>query len=334
MSARSRIKKLISGTSDGCGFWLGNPHPDTLPIYFDYFGVHSLDELQNKLGDDLRWIHPTWNSYKHPQGKPFFDKKRRSNALAAAGLFADCTDVREVEEHEWPNPDYLDFSETVTSLEQSGDYYRASGFWSCFFHDVADYFGMDNYFIKMYTHPDVVHAVTDKVVQFYLQANERYYAQVGSLMDGFFFGNDFGTQLGLLVSPAQFDEFIFPYFRKLTEQAHRSGYQVMLHSCGSVFEVIPRIIELGAEALHPLQARAKNMEAENLASHFKGKIAFIGGVDTQHFLIHATPQQVKEEVNRLKEIFGAQWIVSPSHEALLPNVPPQNVAAMAEAAKD
>jgi uroporphyrinogen decarboxylase len=57
----------------------------------------------------------------------------------------------------------------------------------------------------------------------------------------------------------------------------------------------------------------------------------MGGVDTQQLLVQATPDEVKAEVRRLKDLFGPHWIVSPSHEALLPNVPPRNVAAMAEA---
>lgn len=333
MTSRTLIKDLIAHKPvPRCGFWLGNPHPDTLPIYYAYFGVQSLQALQQKLGDDLAWIHPGQNSYNHPEGKPIFDKQRRSNALAAAGAFADCEDVQEVEDFDWPDPRYLDFSETLELLRNRGEVYRASGFWCCFFHDVADFFGMENYFIKMHTHPQVVHAVTRKVVDFYLQGNRRFYAQAGDLIDAFFFGNDFGSQLGLLISPQQFDEFVFPYFKELTDQAHAHGYQVMLHSCGSVFSVIPRIIELGAEALHPLQAKAKDMEAENLAAHFKGKIAFVGGIDTQELLIHATPQRIRDEVFRLRDILGPSWIVSPSHEALLPNVPPQNVVAMAEAA--
>jgi len=333
MTSRALIQDLIAQKPvPRCGFWLGNPHPDTLPIYYAYFGVQSLPALQQKLGDDLAWIHPSHNSYKHPEGKPIFDKKRRSNALAAAGAFADCEDVQEVEDFDWPDPCYLDFSETLELLRNRGDVYRASGFWCPFFHDVADFFGMENYFIKMHTHPQVVHAVTRKVVDFYLQGNRRFYAQAGDLVDAFFFGNDFGSQLGLLISPQQFDAFVFPYFKELADQAHAHGYQVMLHSCGSVFSVIPRIIELGAEALHPLQAKAKHMEAENLAAHFKGKIAFIGGIDTQDLLIHAAPQQIRDEVFRLRDILGPSWIVSPSHEAVLPNVPPPNIAAMAAAA--
>ena len=76
------------------------------------------------------------------------------------------------------------------------------------------------------------------------------------------------------------------------------------------------------------------MDAQNLARNYKGKIAFVGAVDTQHLLIHSTPDQVKQEVRRLRELLGPHYIVSPSHEAILPNVPLENVIAMSEAARE
>jgi len=193
---------------------------------------------------------------------------------------------------------------------------------------------MEAYLLKMYTHPEVVDAVTARVCGFYLEANDRFFASAGDLVDGFFFGNDFGTQLDLMLSPRLFDRFVLPWFRRFTEQGHRHGYQVLLHSCGSIHRVIGRLIEAGVDCLHPLQAKARNMDAETLARDFKGKIAFLGGIDTQRVLNQGTPAEVKAEVRRIKSVLGPHLIVSPSHEALLPDVPPRNVAAMAEAAAD
>jgi len=73
-------------------------------------------------------------------------------------------------------------------------------------------------------------------------------------------------------------------FRKFTGQGHCWGRQVILHSCGSIYKVVPRLIEAGVACLYPLQERFANL------------------------------------------------IVSPSHEAILPDVPPENVRALAEAA--
>jgi len=72
--------------------------------------------------------------------------------------------------------------------------------------------------------------------------------------------------------------------------------------------------------------------AETLAKHFKGKITFLGGIDTQYLLVNATPEEVKADVRRVKRLLGLNLIVSPSHEAILPNVPQENILAMAEAA--
>jgi len=123
-----------------------------------------------------------------------------------------------------------------------------------------------------------------------------------------------------------------PWFRRFTEQAHRRGYQVIVHSCGSIHRFIDRLIGSGVNCLHPLQAKARNMDAATLARDFKGRIAFLGGIDTQDLLVNGTAEEVKAEVRRVKRLLGPCLIVSPSHEALLPNVPPQNVQAMAEAA--
>ena len=150
----------------------------------------------------------------------------------------------------------------------------------------------------------------------------------------FFFGNDFGTQLDLLISPDLFREFVFPYFRKLTDIGHEHGYHVILHSCGSIYKVIPDLIELGVDALHPLQARAANMEADRLGAEFRGAVAFVGGIDTQDLLVNGSPDQVAAEVRRVARALGPNLVVSPSHEALLPNVHPDNVLAMARATAD
>jgi uroporphyrinogen decarboxylase len=337
LSRRRLVRSIIDlEPAPGCGFWLGNPHADTWPILHRYFGTRTEEELRRKLGDDLRWISPQLldSTYRHPQGRKLFDLPGEKTSHGQAGPFAGCERAADVDLFEWPRVEYLDFSEALVRLGQVGDAYRASGFWCSFFHDVMDLFGMEHYLVKMYTHPDVVHAVTGRVCRFYLEANEQFFALAGDLVDGFFFGNDFGTQLDLILSPGLFDEFILPWFKEFTGQGHRHGYQVILHSCGSIHRVIGRLVDAGVNCLHPLQAKARNMEAGTLARDFSGKIAFMGGVDTQRVLNHGTPGEVKDEVRRIKSLLGPHLIVSPSHEAILPDVPPQNIAALAEAAKE
>lgn len=333
MNSRQRLRAIVAGDPppDRCGFWLGNPHADTWPILNQHFATDDREAILTQLGDDLRWIRP--GAYRHPEGKPMFDFQRQGRELAAGGVFADCDSVDEVEAFDWPNPDYLDFTDTLAGLRAAGDVYRPSGFWCPFFHFVADFFGMESYFVKMYTHPDIVHAVTRHVVDFHLEANRRFFEVAGDLVDAYFFGNDFGTQRGLLIGRDTMAEFVFPYFRQLTGLAHDCGYPVILHSCGSIYDVIGDLIDMGVDALHPLQARALNMEAERLAADFGGSLAFVGGIDTQDLLVNGSPAEVTADTLRVMDRLGPRLVVSPSHEAVLPNVPPANIIAMSEAAR-
>ena len=335
VTSREIVKSIIGrNPAPRCGFWLGNPHPDTWPRLHRYFGTKTEEELRRKLGDDFRWISPSFIEGTFPNlGRVGLFDLRRAGAKAShgqAGPLADCDRPEDLEAFDWPDPSGLDFRPAVEALDEGGPYYRASGFWSPFYHDLMDLFGMEHYFVKMIAQPDVVRAATDRVCGFYFEANARFYDAAGDRVDGFFFGNDFGTQLDLMISPRLFDAFVLPWMRRLTEQAHGRGYQVILHSCGSIARVIDRLVEAGVDCLHPLQAMAVGMEAEKLGREFGGRVAFLGGIDTQRVLNTGTPAQVRSEVRRVMDLLGPHLIVSPSHEALLPDVPPPNIAAMAE----
>ena len=99
-------------------------------------------------------------------------------SLGQPGVFAECEDVAEVDAFPWSDEKYVDFSGTLAAIEETRAAGQAvlSGSWSCFFHNVCDFFGMENYFVKMYTDPDVVEAVTEHIADFYMRVNERLFS--------------------------------------------------------------------------------------------------------------------------------------------------------------
>lgn len=342
LSHHERIARLYAGkAADRPGFWLGNPHHELQPKLQKHYGVSDEEGLRRAVNDDCRWIFGDM-AYKHPEKRPAFDVlysaaggvKSGKKSHGQPGCFAETTDVAEVEKYPWPDAKYIDTSILRKAAEGKQDYWRFGGMWCSFFHTVADFFGMENYFLKMYSDPAVVHAVTRHVIDYYLAANKRIFSEVPETVDIFFFGNDFGTQQDLLISPEKFREFVLPYFKELIDLAKSYGKPVQLHSCGAIARAIPWLIDAGIDGLHPLQAKAKGMDAETLAKAYKGKIVFVGGVDTQDLMWHGKPQQIKDEVKRLHGIFGERWIISPSHEVLLPEVPVENVVALVEAATE
>jgi uroporphyrinogen decarboxylase len=362
MTGRERIKAILSGeATDRPGFWHGNPSDEAKEIYCRHFGIRETRKempeafLRNSqvktnktgqadidlavaVGSDMIWLSPELDAstWRHPDGRPMWDfyggKERLS--LTQAGVFAECEDASEVDDFEWPDPAYLDFSSTLRDVDAANSAGLAvfGGMWMPFFHIAADFFGMENYFMKMYTHPEVVLAVTERIVEFYIEANRRCLdLMAGKLVAGFF-GNDFGSQLDLLISPEMFGRFILPFYVRCIAVIKSHGLKAVVHSCGAIDRIIPTLIEAGIDGLHPLQAKAAGMDAENLARKYKGKLVFIGGVDTQELLPFGTEAELRAEVRRLRRTFGEGFILSPSHEALLPNVSPGKLVAMAEEA--
>ena len=361
-------RELINQTlkrekKQGCAFWLGHPTDESKSNYCRILDIKERElselekhnrkdsvlkssqademeaELNLKLSSDMIWICPEidLSAWKHPEGRPMWDCfVNKRDSLGTAGVFAECENVADVEAFPWPNPDYLDFTESLHRAKYAYDKGLAvfGGMWCPFFHVVGDFFGMENYFAKMYTDPDVVHAVTSRVVDFYVETNTRWFSLAKDYQTAGFIGNDFGTQLDLFVSPDCFDKFMLPYIKRLLEPAKKAGMHLAFHSCGAIDRIIPKFIDCGVEILHPLQAKARDMEAVKLEAKYGKDLIFLGGVDTQELLPFKTAADVREEVLRLRDIFGDHFIVSPSHEAILPNVPFENVVAMSKAAKE
>jgi len=338
MTPRETIHRLVARKgANRCGFWLGKPHPDTLSMLNKRLGTESLEEIQIVLGDDIRWITPQHHlaaTYKHPEGKsmrPWRDAN--PHGLSGQGLLSDTSTMEDLEKINFPDARHLDFTHTLSLLDAAGDFYRLSGFWSPFFHDLCYLFGTGELLMMLIAEPELVKEALDRICGFYYEANQRFYAAAGDRMDAFFFGNDFGTQQAMMMSPALFREFFLPWIAKFAQQAHDHGYHCILHCCGSIPDIVDDLIGAGVDCLHPMQTIARGMDPGSLASRFGGRVTFMGGVDTQHLLQEGTRADVDNAVKHLLEVFGNNIIIGPSHEALLPGVNIENVVQMADSVK-
>ena len=186
--------------------------------------------------------------------------------------------------------------------------------------------------MNMIANPEIYQAVDEKIVNFYLKANEIFFEETKGRLNAVLIGNDMGSQRGLILSPQCVREFIMPGAKKLIAQAHSYGLKVIYHSCGSIVDVIPDLIDAGVDVIHPIQALAAGMDPNNLKNKFGGQVSFCGGVDTQNLLVNGSTEDVKKKVKELRTIFPTGLILSPSHEAILPDVSPENIHALFEEA--
>ena len=320
---------------------MGLPDRGAHAALFAHMGVANMHDLIRVLNDDIVPVELPYHSPVADAIYAAFDfakrgrVRREHRTLNAPGFFEDHDDVARIDEFDWPDPAaHIDPGECRRVARNAAEGRAVLGvIWSAFFQDACAAFGLETAMVKMYTAPDLFRAIVDRIVAFYLRANEIFYEATDGLLDGVLIGNDYGSQRGLMLSPEFIREFAMPGTRLLVEQAHSYGLKVIHHLCGGIRDIIADLIELSVDCIHPIQALAAGMEPRGLKADFGDRVAFCGGVDAQNLLVRGSPDEVRNKVWELCEIFPTGLIISPSHEAILPDTPPENVKAMIEAAR-
>lgn len=315
--------------------WLGLPVPDALPALFKHFNVESVDAIKAILEDD---IYPIEVPYDNPPTNHIAcafnfaksDVAAHERTLTDTGYFAGMTDPECVKEFPWPvASDHILTEKARAAFEAAPRDKAIMGIvWSAHFQDACAAFGMEEAMMNLLTDPEMFDAVIDRIVEFYLEANEIFYSLGKGVMDAVLIGNDFGSQQCLMLSPELLKKHVFPGTKRLIDQAHSYGYKVIHHSCGAIADVIADLVDLGVDAIHPIQALAKGMDATSLKKRFGDKVSYCGGVDAQNLLVNGTSDEVREKVLELKRLFPTGLIISPSHEAILPDINPEKVETL------
>jgi uroporphyrinogen decarboxylase len=110
--------------------------------------------------------------------------------------------------------------------------------------------------------------------------------------------------------------------------------KIWYHTCGSCVEYIPDLIDNGIDILNPLQISAEGMDPKGLKESFGEKLVFWGGgIDTQHVLPFASPEEVREHVRKNIEVFktGGGYVFNNVHN-IQAGVPAENIVALFDAA--
>jgi uroporphyrinogen decarboxylase len=169
-------------------------------------------------------------------------------------------------------------------------------------------------------------------MEYTIRLFNRLLDEVGEFLDVVCVTDDLGFQDRTALSPDIYRKFLKPRHKKIYDTIKaKTNAKIFQHCCGSVYEIIPDIIEEGIEILNPIQPLAANMSAEKLAE-FKNDLCFWGGIDEQELLPNGTPEQVKDEVKRVLDILapGGGYVPYASH-VIQHDVPTENVIAMFEA---
>jgi len=176
----------------------------------------------------------------------------------------------------------------------------------------------------------------ERIAEMWMDNLARYLDAVGEYIQVIQFGDDLGEQQRPLISPAMYRRLFKPRHARMFGYVHaHSDCAVFLHSCGSIYELIPDLIEAGVDVLNPVQTSAARMDPARLKREFGDRLVFWGGgCHTQRVLPRGTPAEVAADVRERLRVFatGGGYIFAAIHN-ILPEVPPENVVAMFDAAR-
>ena len=145
-----------------------------------------------------------------------------------------------------------------------------------------------------------------------------------------FISDDVGSQASLIMSPAAFDEFLFPRLKKWCDMIHSYGAKVFFHTDGASEPLIPRLIEAGIDVLNPIQHICPGMDCKSIKTKYGDKLIFHGGVENQKILPFGLPEEVAAETKACLDELGPDGYLPCSCHFAQADTPVENIMALIE----
>ncbi|MCK4376310.1 MAG: hypothetical protein KAX19_13320 [Candidatus Brocadiae bacterium] len=249
---------------------------------------------------------------------------------------SDAATVEDVESYpHWPSADLFDYGDIESQCDRVREQGRVVVFMGDRLNRVAQlkpamYIrGADCIMLDMAASPGIAHAIFSRIRAFYLEYLERILRAANGKIDIVLTGDDFGSQEGLLVSPAMWTDFLREGFADYVALVQAHGAVAMHHTCGSVGAIIPAMMECGLDVLQSLQPEARGMEPARLKAEHGERLAFHGGVSIQRTLPYGTPDDVRKEVQHLAAVMGegGGYVFCTAHNVQA-DTPTENVLAL------
>lgn len=183
--------------------------------------------------------------------------------------------------------------------------------------------------LDLILNPDMVHYCLGKLYDFCYEDTRRIYEQIPGKVMVTSVAEDMGSQESLIYSRKHIQEFFFPHMKRMMDLAHEAGAFVNTHSDGAIRDIMPDLIDMGADIINPVQWRCKGMERKALKQDFGNGLIFEGAMDNQYTLPFGTVEEVRQEVRDNINILGrgGGYILGPCHNLQVVG-PPDNIVAM------
>ncbi|MHC4365558.1 MAG: uroporphyrinogen decarboxylase family protein [Planctomycetota bacterium] len=320
---------------------LAKPCEDVLQRFnvdIRYVCSHSPDSFKGGIEQNTRQ-GKTWHDLKDEFGVVWSmpDDQRLYMDISHHPL-ADAT-IEDIEDYPFPDGGdptrFTGVRQQALKLREETPYATSTGIGGVVYEICWYMRGLQRWFMDMLENIDFCEALLDQTLKFWMAYYSGFMAEVGDIIDIVMIGDDLAGQDGPLFSPDFYRKFVKPRHKELIEHIRSlTSAKIWYHTCGACTEYIPDLIDNGVDILNPVQIGAAAMDPQNLKDAFGKEIVFWGGgIDAQHVLPFASPDEVKKHVRKNIEIFkfGGGYVFNSVHN-IQAGVPAENIIAMYDAA--
>jgi uroporphyrinogen decarboxylase len=269
-------------------------------------------------------------TFYKPPNFPFYDAVK--NPLAGE------ISSKTIRDYPWPNPHnrgrVRNIRERVRFLREHTDY-------AVVFHAMGGFItqsqymrGLEQWLEDIIAEPELLGELLDRILQYQMDLAMDALSECDFDVDVVHFGDDLGIQNGLMFSPRTYRDILKPRQAKLFAPVKKhTKAKIFFHTCGSNYDILNDLIEIGVDGLNPVQTNAKNMQADRLKREFGDRLTFWGAVDTHAPGAAEDPMCMEKEVRKVVEIMapGGGYVFNAIHN-IQPDVSAESIYAMFESA--
>jgi len=301
-------------------------------LNIDTRGIHPHPIFQKEMIDDNTYRNEFGITFRMPQEGLYYDMI--DHPLAGKSL-------EELKEYSWPNPeksmDLKGLREKAKKLHDKGEFCLVGDMIDSGIFEPCWYLrGFENYLMDLVIDPDFATAQLEGMYHYQLQRYSLFLQEVGEYLDIIFVGDDLATAENVIMNPQTYRNLIKPYHKEYFNNLKKlaPNAKLLYHSCGSIFNFIPDLIEIGVDILNPIQVSAQGMDTKVLKDKFGKELSFWGAIDTTQVMPNGSIEDVKREVHkRIQELGPDGYILAAVHD-IQPDVPPENIVTMYDEAKN
>jgi uroporphyrinogen decarboxylase len=314
--------------------WRSDPLPDGSPAQFPArFQPQKREDGSQVVIDGAGTV-----VLKMPEGGFYFDPVH--SPLAGASSIQEIEDcLGEIKTYDTPahlDAPYEELARIAQQLHDETDYLLVGFFGGHIFQAAQSLRGWEAFLVDLLRNRAFAEALLDRLAEANIQRFAQFAQTVGRYVHVVHFEDDLGMQDRPLLRPELYRQVVKPYHARLFGFAkqHCDAY-LLFHSDGAIAPLLPDLIEMGIDALNPVQVSAAGMDTSQLKRAFGRDLTFWGGgCDSQTALPFGTPDEVEAEVRRRIDDLapGGGFVFAPIHN-IKAGVPVENVLALFEAAQ-